>query len=87
MTTTDLKNNRNEIITYLNEHSGDVKLVMTKMVTFVEMYDSWEKLADYIIESYNLEKALFFKNTLWGAGCKYSTQSEYQRSKLGNKHN
>ena len=27
------------------------------------------------------------KNTLWGPGCKYSTQSEYQRSCMGKKWN
>lgn len=87
MTTQDLKNNRIEIIAYLNENAGNVKLAMSKMVTFCELYDSWELLADYVISEYNLEKALYFKNTLWGAGCKYSTQSEYQRSKLGSKFN
>ena len=87
MTTQDLKNNRNEIIEYLNANAGDVKLAMSKMVTFCEMYEDWERLADYVIESYNLEKILFIKPTLWGAGCKYSTQSEYQNSKLGSKFN
>lgn len=89
MTTQDLTNNRNEIIAYLNENAGDVKLAMTKMIIFASDYEAndWERLADYVIETYNLEIALFHKNKLWGHGCKYSTQAEYQRAQLGSKFN
>lgn len=92
MTTQDLKNNRNDIITFLNENSNDTKAAMTYMANALhenspmkDDYSNWLDLANEVIKMFSLEKK--HVNTLWGAGCKYSTQSEYQRSGLGSKWN
>lgn len=86
----DLKDNRNEIIAYLNEKSSDTPKVMSYMANSLNEnspvkndYSTWVSLADDIIKMFSLEKKNI--NTLWGPGCKYSTQSEYQRGCLGGK--
>lgn len=91
MTTQDLKNNRNEIISRINEIADTTKMVeiMKAMLNLVEggMNEANEPVAlvDEVVELLGYKKEV--KNTLWGAGCKYSTQSEYQRSCLGSKWN
>ena len=91
MTTQDLKNNRNEIISRINEIADNSKMVeiMKAMVNLIEgnMAESNNPidLVDEVVEMMGWAKQ--HVNTLWGSGCKYSTQSEYQKSCMGSKWN
>jgi gamma-glutamyl phosphate reductase len=92
MTLQDLKDNRAEIIetiiTELDETM--VKEVMQKMVDMLGFNGIRSKNAvDYVREVIYLCNIEVKQpvNTLWGHGCKYSTQAEYQRSCLGKKWN
>lgn len=91
MTTQDLKNNRNEIISRIKEIADNSKMVdiMKSMVNLIE-HDMAEAddpidLVDEVVEMRGWKKQ--HVNTLFGPGCKYSTQAEYQRSCLGSKWN
>jgi hypothetical protein len=88
-----LKSERAAIIEHITENVGadKVKQVMELMVKML----GWNglrstitsiELADYVIETFNIIPTEHV-NTLWGKGCKYSTQAEYQRSCMGNKWN
>jgi len=91
MKTQDLKDNRNEIISRINEIADTTKMVeiMKAMLNLVEggMAEANNPidLVDEVVALMGYEKK--HVNTLWGAGCKYSTQAEYQRSCLGSKWN
>jgi hypothetical protein len=88
----DLKNNRTDIINKIKEvgNASKIKEIMETMARMVnaEMHESGNviDLVDEVIEL-NQEWEKVEVSTLWGKGCKYSTQSEYQRSCLGSKYN
>ena len=92
MTLQDLKNKKNEIVTRISEIGNKTftKEIMTAMLRMVEadMAESSDaiSLVDEVIEM-NKAWQKVETSTLWGAGCKYSTQAEYQRACLGNKFN
>lgn len=87
----DLKANRNEIISRINEIADTTKMfeIMKAMLNLVDgnMAESNNpiELVDEVVSLMGYEKK--HENTLWGIGCKYSTQAEYQRSCLGAKFN
>ena len=88
----DLKENRIAIIeTITNElNASMVPHVMGEMVKMLGFNDIRSTNAvDYVKEVIYLcdIKVPAGINTLWGVGCKYSTQSEYQRSCMGAKYN
>lgn len=92
MTLEILKNNRQEVIEEITNTLGAemVKEVMTQMVKMIGFNGIRSTTATAfvheVISLLGIEKPQP-KNTLWGAGCKYSTQSEYQRSCMGSKWN
>ena len=90
MTIQDLKENRNLIIETIESLNLDVKQVMNEMVSML----GYNGIKSTDVISYTKEVVSLLNiqpkahvNTLWGAGCKYSTQAEYQRSCLGSKFN
>jgi hypothetical protein len=91
MTTQDLKDNRSEIINRINEIADTTKTreIMTAMLRLVEggmnSSNNAIDLVDEVVELMGYQKKHI--NKLWGPGCKYSTQDEYQRSCLGPKWN
>lgn len=91
MKTQDLKDNRNEIISRINEIADVAKMaeIMKAMFNLVEgdmaEADNCIDLVDEVVALMGYEKK--HTNTLLGIGCKYSTQAEYQRSCLGSKFN
>lgn len=67
-------------------------LTIEKIISIIEKEEAKKaklakKSAKKFEERDNAEIIMQSNKRLWGAGCKYSTQSEYQRSKLGSKFN
>lgn len=92
MTIQDLKDSKNEILERISEigNTHKTKEIMQAMLNLVNgnMYDADNAvdLVDEVVEmSTSYQKT--FAPSLWGNGCKYSTQAEYQRSCLGSKFN
>lgn len=91
MTKQDLTNSKNEIIIRINEIADTTKMVeiMKAMLNLVEgdmnEANNPVDLVDEVVALMGYEKK--HVNTLWGAGCKHSTQAEYQRSCMGSKWN
>ena len=89
ITLEDLKANREDIIAEINciDENLDVKIVMTEMVKSLVMdfakNTTVEKFVNNTINFNGIKGE--YKNTLWGVGCQYSTQAEYQRAGLGSK--
>jgi hypothetical protein len=89
MTLQELKENREIIIETITD-ALDASMVSEVMAQMVKMlgFNGIEStnVVDYTIEVIELcqikIKMPEFKNTLWGNGCKYSTQAEYQRACL-----
>jgi hypothetical protein len=94
MTIQDLKDNRDLIITTITNEMGErmVKTVMGEMVKMLGYRGiNSTNVVDYVFEVINLCDIKVIEEevypALWGAGCKYSTQAEYQRSCMGSKWN
>lgn len=91
MNTQNLKEQKNEIISRIREIADESKMkeIMTAMLNIVNggmnSSDNPIDLVDEVVELFGYQKIEESKNTLWGPGCKYSTQSEYQRACLGQK--
>jgi hypothetical protein len=92
MTLQELKDNREQIIEIIEYNVTDapVKSVMQEMVKYIGFRDfegmNVEDFTLAVIAQDTYDKPQHV-NTLWGAGCKYSTQDEYQRACLGSKWN
>jgi translation initiation factor 1 (eIF-1/SUI1) len=91
ITIEDLKANKEDIIHEITSLVGasNVKLAMEEMVKMLKLdYATKCSVEDYVSRVINFcgikEE---YKNTLWGNGCEYSSQSEYQRAGLGSKWN